>query len=296
MAKSNMRTKTKTSTSGGKGGEGERPAARARDPHAGKPFVACVTPTYGRHKFLPWLISMFNQQSYPQSRMVLIILDDGPRIPEGDTALLRALEQPNIRYVRHDAAKLPIGGKRNMLNKLAIEAGADIMVALDDDDFVPRERVEHSVTALLRSGKQICGSSILYIYFADDGELKKFGPYSANHATNGTMAYTRQYAETHAYDEVVPYGEESSFTGGFSEPLEQLDPFKTLLCIAHKRNSFDKSGIRNAGAATVAKLKDFVKDRVLREFYAGLVKGQLAERVELPSTQRHGAIELELQQ
>lgn len=260
------------------------------------PFVAVVTPTYGRHKFLPWLVKMFNQQTYPQSRMTLIILDDGPKIPESDAALLATLtqQQANVRYVRHDDAKLPIGAKRNMLNRLALDAGADVIVAMDDDDYVPPERVEHTVTTLKRTGAHICGSSILYIYFADTAEVKKFGPYGPHHATNGTMGYTRQYAEGHAYDELVAVGEESSYTKNFSEPLAQLDPFKTLLCIAHKRNSFDKSTIRPMGAATVAKLKDFVKDKALREFYKTLVGDQLANPVELPSTQRHGAIDLEL--
>ena len=268
------------------------------DPHANKPFVAAITPTYGRHKFLPWLIRMFNGQTYPQSRMCLIILDDSPEEIQ-DENLLKMLQQPNIKFVRHTESKLTIGAKRNKLNELAIEAGADIIVAFDDDDFYPTDRVEHSVTTLTRTGAQISGSSIMYIYFADDKIIKKFGPYGGDvkttrHATNGTFAYTKQYAQTHKYDEIVAYGEESSFTHNFSEPLVQMDPFKAILCISHMSNTFDKKMIKQGGAATVAKLKDFVKDKEIREFYQNLYENQMKDPKFIPGTQHYVPIKMEL--
>src|SRR3989344_5966623 len=41
-----------------------------------RPFVSCITPTYGRQRFLPYLIYQFNYQTYPASRRELIFLDD----------------------------------------------------------------------------------------------------------------------------------------------------------------------------------------------------------------------------
>jgi glycosyltransferase involved in cell wall biosynthesis len=261
------------------------------DPNASKPMVAVVTPTYGRHQFLPLLVKIFNAQTYPQSRMKLIILDDGPE-PAAAPELLALLAQPNVMYVHHSGPKMPIGAKRNRLNKLATDHGADVIVCMDDDDYYPPERVEHCVTTLSRTGAQIVGSSVMYIYFADDGIIRKFGPYGQFHSTNGTFAFTRAFAETHFYDEVVAYGEESSFTKNFSEPLVQMDPFKTILCVSHKKNTFDKTLIKPSGASTVAKLKDFVKDKDLREFYQTLFKRQQESQVALPSTQRHAPIDI----
>lgn len=255
-----------------------------------KPFVAVVTPTYGRHKFLPWLIRIFNDQSYDKNRMILIILDDGPT-PINDQELLDLLKQENIKYVREEGQKMTIGQKRNKLNKLAIEAHADIIVCMDDDDYYPPERVEHCVQTLSKYNVQIVGSSIMYIYFADDNILRKFGPYGDFHATNGTFAFTKAYAETHAYDEVVAYGEETSFTKGFSEPLAQMDPFKTILCISHRRNTFDKTIIKQSGNSTCAKLKDFVKNPKLREFYTNLVKQQDKNPESLPGTQQYAPLQ-----
>lgn len=272
----------------------KKPAATASANDASKPLVAVVTPTYGRHRFLPWLIRMFNQQTYPQSRMVLIILDDGPEIAETDTKLLGLLKQPNIKYVRHEGEKLPIGAKRNKLNQLAIQAGADIIVDMDDDDYYPPNRVEHSVTALNRTGLQIAGSSVMYIYFADDGIIRKFGPYGPNHSTAGCFAFTRKFAEEHKYNELVAYAEESQFTDNFTQPMVQLDPFSTILCISHRKNTFDKTMIKNSGNSGFAKLKHFVKDKELCDFYKTLVQVQDANPEVLPSTQARGKIDLEL--
>lgn len=259
-------------------------------PHANKPLVAVVCPTYGRHKFLPWLIKMFNAQTYHQSRMMLIILDDSPN-EVTDPVLAKMITQDNVKFVRHTDSKMTIGAKRNKLNQLAIEAGADIIVCADDDDFFPEARVEHSVSMLQKSGAQIAGSSTMYIFFTDDKIIRKFGPYSQFHATNGTFALTRKYAETHKYDEVVAYGEESSFTKNFTEPLVQLDSFKTILCISHQCNTFDKKNIKLSGASTVAKIKDFVKNKELRDFYNNLHKDQLENPVIMPGTQNYAPLD-----
>lgn len=235
-----------------------------------KPFVSVVTPTYNRHKFLPWLVRMFNQQTYPQDRMELIILDDSPS-EFGDINILTSSSktQNNIRYIHHKGEKMSIGAKRNKLNELA---KGDIIVCMDDDDYYPPCRVEHCVLSLERSGAHIAGSSIMYIYFADSKKILKFGPYGQFHATNGTFAFTKEYANSHKYDETVQFGEESSYTKNFTEPLVQMDPFKTILCISHNSNTFDKGTIKHQGAFTVAKLRDFVKDKMIRNFYDNILQ------------------------
>jgi cellulose synthase/poly-beta-1,6-N-acetylglucosamine synthase-like glycosyltransferase len=41
-----------------------------------KPTVSVITPTYNRRLFLPMLIYLYQQQSYPKNLLELIILDD----------------------------------------------------------------------------------------------------------------------------------------------------------------------------------------------------------------------------
>jgi len=51
--------------------------------------------------------------------------------------LFKSVNAPNIRYI-HEKEKQNIGYKRNRLNR---EARGAIIVAMDDDDYYPPERV-----------------------------------------------------------------------------------------------------------------------------------------------------------
>ena len=235
-----------------------------------RPFVSVLTPTYNRRKFLPSIIECYKSQTYPKDRMEWIILDDGEDCVK-DVFNEAAKTIPNIRYIRHET-KLLIGAKRNILNK---EAKGDIMVALDDDDYYPGDRVAHCVTKLQANPKiELAGSSEIYMYFTDDKTIYRFGPYFENHATNGTMAWKKSYGKTHLYDETVTHAEERSFLDDYKHPMTQLDPFKTMLVISHKNNTFDKRKIRENVTEgdklvkkTNMKVKDFIKDKKLREFF-----------------------------
>jgi glycosyltransferase involved in cell wall biosynthesis len=236
-----------------------------------RPFVSVLTPTYNRRTFLPGLLKCYTSQTYPQDRMEWIVLDDG------DDSVKDVFDEasktiPNIRYIRHET-KLLIGAKRNILNK---EAKGDILVAMDDDDFYPPERVAHCVYKLNSHPKvELAGSSEIYMYFTDDKSIYRFGPYFERHATNGTMAWRKSYAKTHTYDETVTHAEERSFLEDYKHPMVQLDPFKTMLVIAHAKNTFDKKKLRDDRRddpkelvkKTQMKIKDFIKKADMRKYY-----------------------------
>jgi hypothetical protein len=97
------------------------------------------------------------------------------------------------------------------------------------------------------------------------------GPYNANHATNGTMAWKRTYSDSHLYDETVTHAEEHSFLEDYKHPMVQLNAFKTMLVMSHTENTFDKKRMIDGSNAMVKetslKLKDFIKDKNLRKFY-----------------------------
>lgn len=93
----------------------------------------------------------------------------------------------------------------------------------------------------------LAGCDRLYLYdiylnklYQYRSYIKLVGPY---HATNNTLAYWREYLDTHRYDEKVHNLEEISFTNGYSEPLIQLDPEKTIINISHDSNTFNKRTI-----------------------------------------------------
>lgn len=228
------------------------------------PFVSVITPTYNRKRFIPHLIQCFKSQTYPKEHMEWIILDDGSD-PVKD--LFTGI--PNVRYI-YNSEKQNIGVKRNILNR---EAKGDIIVAMDDDDYYPPERVYTVVNAFKHLPKiELTGSSEIYMYYTDIQKIYKLGPYNANHATNGTMGWRKSYAEKHKYDETVTHAEERSFLDDYVHPMYQLDPFKTMLVMSHSENTFDKKKMRDGTNPLVnetsMKIRDFIKDKSLREFYS----------------------------
>jgi glycosyltransferase involved in cell wall biosynthesis len=241
------------------------------------PFVTVVTPTYNRRRFIPYLIQLYKQQTYPLRRMEWIILDDG-QDKVGDLFATASLTIPNIRYIPLEE-KLTIGAKRNRLND---EAKGEIIVAMDDDDYYPPERVYSCVKAFKQFPSiELAGSTEIYMYYTDIKAIYKLGPYNPNHATNGTMAWRSSYAKTHRYDENVTHAEEKSFLDDYKNKMIQLDPFKVMLVMSHTENTFDKKKMRDqeeemrkAGQEnpvvhkTTMKIKDFIKEKSLRDFYA----------------------------
>lgn len=229
-----------------------------------KPLVSILTPTYNRRAFIPNIIACVLHQTYPADRLEWVVLDDGTD-PVWD--LLEPYAQSgriNIRYIRHEE-KLNIGAKRNRIHAAA---RGEILVNMDDDDYYPPERVAYAVTTLRSSRRQICGSTTLHLYFTDDASIWTVGPFGANHATFGTMAYTREYARTHRCDETVLHAEEVEFTRRYTEPLAQLDPMKVMLVMCHSNNTYDKRGLRTATNPTVRrtafKLTQFIRDGAMR--------------------------------
>jgi glycosyltransferase involved in cell wall biosynthesis len=237
-----------------------------------KPFVSVITPTYNRRKFLPMLIYQYQTQTYPRDRRELIILDDSEKanddiIPKDDKS---------IRYI-YMKEKMPLSNKRNKLNELA---KGEVIVCFDDDDFHHPERVEHSVKRLNQFRVDIVGSTMVPIYFSDIKRIMEFGPFSPTHGTNGTFAYTRNYIRNHKHEEGKNSQEEPSFTKNFNEKLGQLDPWKTILCISHNYNTFDKKNMFENTNKKITKyrLKLFIKDKKTLEFFDKLADDYTEEQ------------------
>lgn len=233
-----------------------------------RPFISVLTPTQNRGKFWPALVQCQKAQTYPKERMEWIILDDGSESVE-EIVKKHTAGIPNVRQIREES-KLNIGAKRNKLNELA---KGTICVCMDDDDFYCPERVAHAVTRLESQPKvELAGSSELQMQYSDDGSIWKFGPQNQNHATNGTMAYRTSQGKTRKQDETVTFAEEKSFLENYKNPMVQLDPRKVMLVMAHRENTFDKKDLRKAESpfvkSTPLKIRDFIKDKALRDFYA----------------------------
>lgn len=233
------------------------------------PFVSCVTPTYNRRKFLPYLLYIYSYQQYPKDKRELVILDDSPESSQDiiDEFLLKNPGE-NIRYI-YKTEKIKLGKKRNILNELA---KGDIIMAFDDDDYYPPEKIKHAVTKMNSNKVELCGSSEIYVYFTKSKEIYVSGPFSTCHSTNGTVAFRKTYIkqESRRYDDDADKAEEKAFFDHFQNPIFQIDALKTILCIAHVNNTVDKYPMKQHMRPTKYKLKDIVKDKKLYNFYMSL--------------------------
>ena len=239
--------------------------------------VSVVTPTYNRRAFIPALIQIYQHQTYPKEKMEWIILDDG-RDKVEDLFQEAAKTIPNLRYLSN-AEKMRIGAKRNVLNKVA---KGEIIVAMDDDDYYPADRIKTVVQAFTKYPRvDLAGSSEMFMYYTDVKKIYAVGPYFEKHATNGTMAWRKQYSDKHLYDEYVTKAEEVSFLQDYQHQMIQLDPKKTILVICHTDNTVDKTVMREEHLSsrqqskekmreTAYKLEDFIKEPALRAFYLKL--------------------------
>jgi glycosyltransferase involved in cell wall biosynthesis len=239
--------------------------------------VSVVTPTYNRRMFIPTLIDIYRAQTYPKEKMEWIIVDDGRQSVE-DLFQEASKTIPNIRYIRIDE-KMRLGAKRNLLNR---EAKGEIIIAMDDDDYYPPERVQSVVNAFKKNPKiELAGSSEMNLYYLDTKKIYTIGPYMAAHATNGTMAWRKTYSDRHKYDEFVTKAEEITFLENFKHPMIQLNPLSTILVICHTDNTADKNELRDEHLGQMGtinskfkesmyKLEDLVKDKKIRDFYLSL--------------------------
>lgn len=239
--------------------------------------VTVVTPTYNRRTFIPALIAIYRSQTYPKEKMEWLIADDGKESVQ-DLIEEAAKTIPNVRYFRLED-KMRIGAKRNFLNR---EAKGAIIVAMDDDDYYPPDRVEAVVTAFQKYPRvDLAGSSEMNYYYTDLKQVFTVGPFGQNHATNGTMAWRKRYSDTYHYDEHVVYGEEESFLQKFKFPMIQLHPMKSILVICHSDNTVDKVKMREEHLTdsrnhpskmrpSLWTLQDIVKDASLLAFYRSL--------------------------
>lgn len=213
--------------------------------------VSIVTPSkYDRLSFLRYAAEMIVNQTVFEKQIIEWVIVCGDqhqtladqfkqRITDDILTLFPQL-MIRTRIILPDLTTnvpLNIGYLRNICND---ESNGDIIVCHDDDDYYPEVSVQHTIESLKTSGKCIAGCSAIIMYDADLNRFYQFKGFGPNHSTNNAMGYTRKYLIDHKYNESIKTWEEKSFTNDFKEPMVQLDPYKTILLIAHAKNTVNK--------------------------------------------------------
>lgn len=155
-----------------------------------------------------------------------------------DSATRHRARLPFVRRVRYPpSAPQTIGAIRQYSNR---HCSGEVIVCCDDDDIYFTTRVEHAVAMLFSSGLQIAGCSGMMLYHCGIDQTVRYCFKHKNHSTNNAMAYTRDYAATHAYDASARFAEERSFTNGFTEQMVQLSCELSLVQTGHSQNTYNK--------------------------------------------------------
>ena len=200
--------------------------------------VSICTCTYNRNRYLDLLEETILGQDYPHQLIEWIVVDDSDI---NDTEhQFKKHDFLNIKYKRL-YKRASIGKKRNISNKMA---SGEIIIYMDDDDYYPNTRVSHSVDKLVNSRCLIAGCNTIPIYFLDNGELWSTTiPYQW-HSTASVIAFKRELLEITSFNNSDWEGEEKYFLKNYTIELEQLDPSKTIISIAHNSNTISKEPIR----------------------------------------------------
>ena len=197
---------------------------------------------FRRTEFLPILAECIIKQNYPINKIEWIIVDgetDKDKFNDVPKTLkVIKKDYPNLKIVyclhsMHDNNR--IGGLRNKTNELAT---GKIIVCMDDDDYYPTNRVIDAVKKLKYGKKDLAGCSCINVYDFDLDAFITVGPFSQNHGTNNTMAYTKKYADQHKYNTNLTHAEEKSFTNDFKKSNDSIDSSTCVLQFAHYKNTF----------------------------------------------------------
>lgn len=233
-----------------------------------KPFVSVVTPTWNRAAFLPYLLYMYRYQDYPADRRELIILDDSA---QNNLSLIERLtqghpEKYNIRYIHHPQ-KLDLGKKRNMLNALA---QGEYILCMDDDDYYPADKISYTIEMMQRHRALISGSDQIPIWYSHINRIFKTRSFGPQNILNGTFCYHRNYLKKHRYDDACNLSEEEGFTNNFTANPLQLPGERTILCVSHSQNTFDKDFVLGSSQPVETDLEGCITDPMLKNWYLSL--------------------------
>ncbi|KWB79381.1 hypothetical protein WL42_12510 [Burkholderia ubonensis] len=151
---------------------------------------------------------------------------------------------------------------------------------MDDDDYYPRDKISYAVGELMNHEATFSGCDQIYIWYSHINKIYKTAAWGRNHALNGTFAYHRRFLTNHRHDDAATLAEETQFLNGFTARVLQLDPRRSILCVSHSANTYDKDFVLASSERTDLTLEDFVHDAYLLAHLKRLSHAPVSQRIE----------------
>ena len=189
-------------------------------------YASIIIPTFNRSKFSELISLNINQQDYPLIKEI-IIADDG------DDNERLVLDVPySVLYYK--IPRCSIGEKRNFLTS---KATGDYICNMDTDDFYNPSFLSSSIFNLIKSGKQVSGSSDMLLLH--DGMTFKQRCIYLDLLNEATLVFTKEYAANHKFSNAMSSEGKCFLSGSLADiyetPIEDI-----MICIAHKGNTVSK--------------------------------------------------------
>jgi hypothetical protein len=196
------------------------------------PDVSIVTLTYNRRIFMPLAQYCYMIQSYPESKLEWVIVDDGEDSIE-DTLIGIS----NVKYVRLDS-KRSIGEKRNIGVQSAMY---DTIVMMDDDDVYPNNSILHRVAMMGKEPKKQCVFTTTipcydiqkHISFMN---VPPYGLPMAQRVSEASLAFSRQFWEDRKFSD-IQIAEGNAFIHGREEMCREVSPQEVIVSLVHSKNT-----------------------------------------------------------
>uniref|UniRef100_A0A6C0KFL7 Glycosyltransferase 2-like domain-containing protein n=1 Tax=viral metagenome TaxID=1070528 RepID=A0A6C0KFL7_9ZZZZ len=196
------------------------------------PDVSIVTITKDRRKFMPLAKYSYMIQSYPESKLEWVIVDDGDD-PIEDTLF----GVPNVKYVKCD--KMNIADKRNLGVK---EAMYDFVCMMDDDDVYPNNSILQRVAMLLKEPSKEC----VFCTTIPSYDICKYSSFMnvppitlpmSQRVSEATLGFTRKFWDERKFQSGVQIAEADAFIRGREQMCREISPQEVIVSLVHPLNT-----------------------------------------------------------
>lgn len=201
-------------------------------PEAELPCVSVITLTRDRRIFIPLARYCMVAQTYPESKIEWVIVDDGK-----DQIKDLVSDIPNVNYILVDEP-MTIGAKRNLA---VSRATYDILVVMDDDDVYPNNSILSRVThMMMEPAKECLFSTVIPCY--DIHETKSFmnvPPITlpmSQRVSEATLCFTRAFWNARGFpDQQIAEGD--AFIHGREQMCREITPQDCIVSLTHKKTT-----------------------------------------------------------
>ena len=190
-------------------------------------YVSVLIPTFNRKAFSNLISLNIRSQSYPFIKEI-IVADDG----EDSERLV--LDVP-FSVLYYKVPRMSIGEKRNFL---VSKSTGDYLAHFDTDDIYHRDYLSTSIFNLIKTGKELSGSSDMIMLDTATSKTYKQRCINIDMINEATMVYTRKYADANKFSNTT--SSEGILFCKIADIVEtRIEDI--MVCLCHKNNTVDKN-------------------------------------------------------